>query len=115
TGGFVAETISADCELSADSTYSLSGLTFVDSGATLTIGAGATIKGDASGALTALVVKRGGKLVAEGTASKPIVFTSGRSAAARGDFGGVVLLGSADINGTTAETDIEGLTGVPYG
>lgn len=52
---------------------------------------------------TALIVTRGAKLVAEGTASAPIVFTSdrfqnGSVAPSPGDWGGVVLLGGAPTN-----------------
>ncbi|MDN5350990.1 MAG: hypothetical protein PWQ54_2386, partial [Bacteroidales bacterium] len=50
----------------------------VESGATLTIQPGVVVKGEAgTGAnATALMVARGGKLMAEGTADAPIIFTS---------------------------------------
>jgi hypothetical protein len=107
--------ITDDCELGADSTYNLQGLTFVKFGTTLTIGAGATIKGKSDGTLAALIVEKGGILNAVGTASKPIVFTAGTSAPVRSDFGGVVILGRAPLNVPNSSTDIEGLVGVPYG
>jgi hypothetical protein len=103
-----------NCDLPGDSTYWLDGLTQVKSGATLTIGAGATIKGKFPG-LSALIIEKGGKIQAVGTAAKPIVFTSGRAAAQRGDFGGVIILGNGIMNSTTGSADVEGLVGVPYG
>ena len=110
----LALSITEDCELAADSTYHLQGLTFVDS-ATLTIGAGATIKGLPDGEEAALVINPGAKIMAIGTAAKPIVFTAGTSAPERGDLAGVVLLGKADLNLATETGKIEGLTDVLYG
>jgi hypothetical protein len=74
---------------------------------TLTIGAGATIHGQAS---TSLVVTRDGRIDARGTAQAPIVFTSAEPVGSRsaGDWGGVVLLGKASINVAGGEEEIEG-------
>ena len=49
---------------------------------------------------TALVVQRGSRIEAEGTAEEPIVFTSGKSVGDRatGDWGGLVLNGRASTN-----------------
>jgi hypothetical protein len=57
-----------------------------------------------------LVVSRGGKLMAEGTAAKPIILTSSQAAGARsqGDWGGVILLGKAKVNAAGGEAKIEG-------
>jgi hypothetical protein len=115
TGNTLSLNITASCQLPGDRTYSLTGITFVKSGATLTIGAGSTIKGKADGSLSALVVEPGARLIAVGTAAKPIIFTPATSAPERGDFGGVVILGRGDINLATETGDIEGLTGVPFG
>ena len=62
----------------ADTIYQLGGRIAVEDGATLTIQPGTIIKGEAgTGAnATALLIARGGKLIAEGTASMPIIFTS---------------------------------------
>lgn len=70
---------------------------FVKPGATLTIQPGTTIQGE-EGAI--LVITRGAKIMAEGTAQKPIVFTSAQAAGQkrRGTWGGVLVLGSAPIN-----------------
>ncbi len=62
----------------------------------LTIEAGSVIKSDIS-QKGALIVERGSKLIADGTASNPIVFTSGKASGERapGDWGGIILLGKA--------------------
>lgn len=88
-------------------TYLLKGWVYIADGATLTIEAGSIIKGDKD-TKAAIVVERGGKLIAEGTASSPIVFTSEQEAGSRkpGDWGGIILCGNAKNNQT--EMQIEG-------
>ena len=103
-----------------DKTYILDGLVFVNSGQTLTIEAGTVIKGkpgqttDAS----ALVVARGGKIFAKGTAEEPIIFTAEADdlanpfdipAGTKGLWGGVIILGNAQLNSTPGESAIEGI------
>lgn len=89
--------------------YTLSQPIFVRSDAPeptrLVIAPGTVVKGRAGnleeGRLPgALIVTRSGHLDARGTRSAPIVFTSARAPGqrARGDWGGVVLLGRAPIN-----------------
>src|SRR5690606_25930540 len=74
----VTTNISSNTTWTADKTYVLGGRITVLNGATLTIEPGTVIKGEAgTGAnATALLVARGGKLIAEGTAALPIIFTS---------------------------------------
>jgi hypothetical protein len=57
-----------------------------------------------------LVIDRGGKLMAEGTAAEPIVFTSALAPGTRdrGDWGGIVILGNAPVNQPSPA--IEGIT-----
>lgn len=100
--------------LSADTVYQLSGFVYVTDGSTLTIPAGTTIKG-VSGTKAALIVERGGKLMAEGTASDPIVFTSDKPAGQRnyGDWGGIILCGKAKLN--SGEAQVEGGPRSMYG
>jgi hypothetical protein len=85
--------------LDASKKYLLKGYVFVQSGQTLTIPAGTVIYGDKASKGT-LVVNKGGRLVAEGTAEKPIVFTSklGPGERDKGDWGGIIILGSANVN-----------------
>lgn len=55
-------------------TYTLKGWVYIADGATLTIEPGTIIKGDKQ-TKAALIVERGGKLFAKGSAKEPIVFT----------------------------------------
>lgn len=93
----------------------LNGLTFVEPGATLTIQAGATVKGNfiaPPSTPATLVVKRGGRLNAVGTSASPIVFTSAKAPGTRGseDWGGIALLGQAQVNvPPNGVTSLEGL------
>ncbi|MEQ9364621.1 MAG: hypothetical protein RIF32_10275 [Leptospirales bacterium] len=74
---------------------------FVRSGATLTIPAGGQVFG-ADG--SSLFILQGGKLVTQGTAAQPVVFTSAQAVGSRkpGDWGGIVLIGNAQANGGNA-------------
>ena len=95
--------------LSADTTYLLKGFVYVTNGATLTIPAGTLLKGDKESKAT-LIIERGGKIMAQGTAQKPIVFTSNQPKGQRnyGDWGGIVICGKAKVNTTGGEARIEG-------
>ncbi len=126
--------ISENTTWTADKTYILGGRITVLDGVTLTIEPGTVIKGQAgTGAnATALLVARGGMLMAEGTAELPIIFTSvadeitGEDVAAgnfaspnldndvNGLWGGIIVLGKAPIsasndNGDVSEVQIEGI------
>jgi hypothetical protein len=77
---------------------------------TLTINKGTTLYGADS--LSFLLVNRGSKLIAEGSAKYPIVFTSGASGANRpGRWGGVILNGRAPSNRADANGDVVGEAG----
>lgn len=88
-------------------TYTLKGWVYIGSEAELTLEPGTVIKGDKA-TKAALIVERGGKLFAQGTATSPIVFTSAAEAGNRkpGDWGGVIICGKARNNQT--EMQIEG-------
>ncbi len=101
-----------------DNVYILDGFVFVNSGQELTIQAGTVIKGMAGtgSEASALVVARGGKLFAEGNAEAPIIFTfeadpldGSTPFDTRGQWGGVIVLGSAGLNSSPGETQIEGI------
>lgn len=102
--------ITANTTWTADKMYLIKNIINVTNGATLTIEPGTLIKGDKATRAT-LVINRGGKINATGTADKPIVFTSNQPAGARsaGDWGGIVILGKAPNNQGT-DTPIEGIT-----
>ena len=63
-------------------TYLLKGWVYIADGAELTIEPGTVIKGDKQ-TKASLIAERGGKLIAQGTASEPIVFTSEEAAGSR--------------------------------
>lgn len=130
----VSSNITSNTTWSADNVYQLGGRITVTSGATLTIEAGTIIKGEAgTGAnATALLVARGGRLVADGNADAPIIFTSVADEITpeqiasgnytgpnldpniNGLWGGVIVLGSAPIsasndNGDISEIQIDGI------
>jgi hypothetical protein len=104
--------ITFDTTWLAESRYLIQGPLFVRSGATLTIQAGTTIAGDQSTVGT-LIVERGARLVAEGSADNPIVFTSAAppGSRSRGQWGGIVLNGWAPINSPGGDKEGEGGTG----
>lgn len=85
--------------LDASKKYLLKGYVFVRSGQVLTIPAGTLLMGD-KGSKGTLVIDKGGKIEAVGTVDKPIVFTSENNPGERdkGDWGGIILLGSANVN-----------------
>lgn len=105
--------IGADRTLSAETTYTLSGFVKVANGATLTIEPGAKIVGDPAVPGSSLWILRGAKIDAQGTAERPIVFTSGKEPGSRkpGDWGGIVIVGNALINRTANPIFTEGPTG----
>jgi hypothetical protein len=96
--------------LEADKKYTLKGNVFVPSGVTLTIEPGTVIVGDKA-TKGALIIERGAKIMAEGTADEPIVFTSSAAPGNRnyGDWGGLVILGKA-VNNKGTDVSIEGIT-----
>ncbi|GAA4846585.1 T9SS C-terminal target domain-containing protein [Algivirga pacifica] len=102
--------IAENMTLTADKSYLLKGKVFVQAGATLTIEPGTIIYGDKATA-AALIVNRGAKIDAVGTAEKPIVFTSNQPAGLRdtGDWAGVVLLGNG-ISNKGENVTIEGIS-----
>ena len=107
--------INTTTTLTSDKTWTLKGYVYVTDGAKLIIQPGTTIISDIA-EKGALCIERGAQIIAEGTISKPIIFTSGKPAGekAPGDWGGVVILGRAKTN-RTSEPTIEGGIGRPYG
>jgi hypothetical protein len=99
TGGTeIRGTITTSQHWTKDKTYRLRGYVYVTNGATLTIDAGTKIVSNKDSA-GVLVIYRGAKIDAQGTASEPIVFTSNESSPQPGDLGGIILVGQATGNG----------------
>lgn len=118
--------ISSNTTWSSDKVWNITGKVIVKSGSTLTIEAGTIVKAtegtDVNAA--ALIVERGAKINASGTASSPIIFTSvldnieiGQTTGSnlneshKGKWGGIILLGRAPVSAADGDTEgqIEGI------
>ncbi len=83
--------------------YSLNGALVVKCGTTLKIAAGSVITADTTDNITDyILVQKGGKIIAEGTASNPIVCTS--MSKTPGSWAGIVIIGDAPIKTLAAAT-----------
>lgn len=120
--GIVNEEVAVSGNIDSDVTwvntkaYRIRGLVFVRNGATLTIERGTFIIGEpGSQPPSALVITRNGRLVANGSRSRPIIMTSSQPFGQRkpGDWGGLILLGRASNNWPGGEGFIEGLPDSP--
>lgn len=116
--------ITQNMHLTANNSYFFSGTMFVGNNTvntpdaekvSLTIDPGVKILSE--GGQSALVINRGGKIFANGTAAKPIVMTTAQDPAsidplnARGLWGGLTINGSATLNSSSGFDDGEGSTG----
>ncbi len=111
----VVDTLKGDITVNTTVTKTtyLKGLVYVKPGVTLTVNAGVSIKGSLGDIQIdgvnlennkgTLIVEKGAKLVANGTATSPIIWTSEKNVGTRnfGDWGGIVILGNAPIYTTT--------------
>lgn len=122
----VSGILTEDTHWTADHIYIMDGKVVVGDEVTLTIDPGTIIKGEdgLEADASALVVDQGGILLAEGTSSNPIIFTSvddnitvgqqwgtNLTTANNGLWGGVIVLGKAPISasGDTETAQIEGI------
>jgi hypothetical protein len=121
----VSGVIESNRTWTANHIYELAGRVIVSGGVTLTIEAGTIIKGREGNGISAsaLMIARGGKINAVGTADAPIIMTSvldniipGQAAGTtlgkddKGKWGGLVILGKAPISFSGAtEAQIEGV------
>lgn len=99
----VTTSITASTTWTNNNTYTLFGDIIVKNGATLTIEKGTLVKGNKT-TLSRLVVAAGAKLIAQGTAEEPIVFTSSQpvGSRSRADWAGIAICGLAPINSKDA-------------
>ena len=105
-------TLTENKTLTADKVWLLKGYVYIPQGITLTVEPGTKVISDVS-EKGALCVERGGKIIADGTADKPIIFTSGQSTPKPGDWGGLIILGNAPTN--KPNPTIEGGVGRAFG
>ncbi len=133
----VTADITASTTWTSNNVYILDKSVFVKNGATLTIKPGTTVlgaKNSTNNTYGSLVVSRGAKLMAVGTANAPIVFTAKEeydanltvdpsddldpAAGDGGYWGGIIMLGSAPINyytGPTTNANENTIEGFPSG
>jgi hypothetical protein len=102
--------ITSNMTLDATKRYLIKGKVYVNAPATLTIPAGTILFGEKDSDGT-LIINRGAKIDAKGTATNPIIMTSQapKGFRNRGDWGGLVILGKA-YNSNNASATIEGIT-----
>ena len=106
----------------ADNIYLLDGYVFAENGAVLNIEPGTIIKGVASPSTgdktSALIMSRGSRINAIGTACEPIIFTaefddtndpSDLTSNDRGLWGGLIILGNATVGVNGGEFNVEGI------
>lgn len=107
---------SSDVTLDATKVYKLKGPVVMEGGATLTIPAGTRI--EATGQTSSYIaISQGSKINVEGTATNPVIMTSGETTPAPGDWGGLVICGDAPTNkgGSNGETAVAEVSDLVYG
>jgi len=103
-------TITSAVSLQADTKYLLTSKLEILDGGELTIPAGTVI--EATGQTSSYIaVAQGGKIFVNGTATNPVVMTSGESSPSPGDWGGLVVCGNAPTNkGISVTSEVADLT-----
>lgn len=94
----LAGNLTTDLTLNSGITHNLTGALLVKEGATLTIEAGTTISALAGGTDVYILIEKGAKIIADGTPEAPIKFTSNATVAKAGDWGGIIINGTAPIS-----------------
>jgi len=115
----VSAPITTNTTWTAGTIVSLQNKVYVKNNAVLTIEPGVIVRGDKNTEGT-LIITKGAKIIAAGTSTNPIVFTSGEAAGnrAEGDWGGVLIAGKAVNNQPGGVANFEGLavsTDTEYG
>lgn len=89
--------ITKDTKLYKKEIYLLLGNVFITDNVTLSIEPGTLILGDFN-TKASLVISNGAKIIAEGTLTDPIIFSSNRGVKKSGDWGGIFILGNSPTN-----------------
>lgn len=114
----LAGNLTSDLTLKSGVAHNLIGALLVKDGATLTIEAGVTINALAGGTDVYILVEKGGKIIANGTAANPIKFTSSATSPKAGDWGGLILNGKAPLsrqNGSESNAATEVKNSILFG
>ena len=93
----ISGNITKDTKLYKKETYLLLGNVFITDNVTLSIEPGTLILGDFN-TKASLVISNGAKIIAEGTLTDPIIFSSNRGIKKNGDWGGIFILGNSPTN-----------------
>ncbi|MDP5093300.1 MAG: hypothetical protein NWQ17_08310 [Polaribacter sp.] len=114
----LAGNLTSDLTLKSGVAHNLIGALLVKDGATLTIEAGVTINALAGGTDVYILVEKGGKIIANGTAANPIKFTSSATSPKAGDWGGLIINGKAPLsrqNGSESNAATEVKNSILFG
>lgn len=111
-----ATTVTINADITSNTTWTtgtivkLENKIYVKGNVTLTIQPGVIIRGDLATQGT-LIITKGSKIMASGTQTNPIIFTSNEAAGTRaeGDWGGLVILGKGINNQPGGIANIEGI------
>ena len=108
--------LTTDLTLETGNQYILTSALIVPEGRTLTINPGVVVKALVKSNIY-IAVTQGGKIMAEGISTNPIVLTAAASTPNPGDWGGLIVLGKAPINTVSnpTNTSTSELGGLPYG
>ncbi len=101
----IGNTIETDLYLSADTKWLMTGHVNVIDGVTLTISSGTTIYASQNSEPVILNITKGGKIIAIGSESLPIIFTSVSENPQPGDWGGLMIDGNAPTNNPYSDGD----------
>ena len=115
-GEEIGGTLTSDLTLTTGGEYDLTSGLIVPEGITLTIEPGVVIRAT-TGSDVYVAIQQGGIIMAEGTSSNPIVFTSNSATPNPGDWGGLIVLGRAPMNSVVGgdATSTSEIGGLPYG
>nr|WP_203295552.1 multidrug transporter [Luteirhabdus pelagi] len=113
---FLSGVYTESLNLEAGVNYIVTGPVLMAEGTTLNVAPGTRVAAQPVGVNAYIAIQQGARIVANGNASNPIVFTSNASTPGTGDWGGLIICGNAPINSTedgsedTSTTEVGGLS-----